>query len=173
MNEEKFTGKADVYTKYRPSYPDEFINYLFSEIGFAKDCVIADIGSGTGKLTELLLKRDCFVYGVEPNDDMRSTAEKLFANYHNFKSVNASAENTGLPDDSINYITVAQAFHWFDRKSFRQECQRILKRQGKAVLVWNSRDSSSELVIENDSVNRKFCPDFKGFSGGDRGESPE
>lgn len=173
MNEAKFTGKANIYSKYRPSYPDGFIEYLYSEVGITKESVIADIGSGTGILTDLLLRQNSYVYGVEPNKDMRNIAEKELTAYDNFVSVNASAENTGLLDDSVDYITVAQAFHWFDRIKFKSECKRILKSQGKVILVWNSRDDKSELFMKNESINRKFCPDFKGFSDGMRGESPE
>ena len=173
MNEEKFTGKADIYAKYRPTYPDSFIKYLYHDIGFNNNSVIADIGSGTGILTELLLKQGSTVYGIEPNEDMRKSAEITLSLYSNFHSVNATAEQTDRPDLSVNYITAAQAFHWFDRKRFKSECQRILCKNGLVVLVWNSRDNTSDLVKENDLINRKFCPNFKGFSGGMRGESPE
>jgi len=173
MNQTKFNGKANVYAKYRPSYPVKFLDYLYSEVGLTEDSVIADVGSGTGIFTGQLLKRRSFVYGVEPNGDMRSVAENAFGNYANFKSVNTCAEDTGLPGGSVDFITVAQAFHWFDRTKFRLECARILKESGKVVLVWNSRDSQSELVCENDKINRKYCPEFKGFSGGRRGEFPE
>lgn len=166
MNEDKFTGKADIYAKYRPSYPDAFINYLYTQVGLKKDSIIADIGSGTGILTRLLLQQGSVVYGVEPNEDMRKTAENALSEYQNFVSINASAERTGLADSSIGYITVAQAFHWFDRLKFRTECQRILNEKGKVILVWNRRDSSSEPAIANDAINRKYCPAFKGFSGG-------
>lgn len=172
MNEDKFTGKAAVYTKYRPTYPDSFLEYLFRELGFHHNSVTADIGSGTGILTGLLLKRGCTVYGVEPNEDMRKTAEKALSHFERFHSVNASAEHTGLPDTCVDAVTAAQSFHWFDRAKFKAECQRILRENGTVVLVWNSRDAESELVQENDAVNHRFCPNFKGFSGGMRGDDP-
>jgi SAM-dependent methyltransferase len=173
MNEDKFTGKAGIYAKYRPAYPDEFIEYLYTHVGLSKDSVIADIGSGTGILTRLLLRRGSVVYAVEPNEDMRGTAERALSQYQRLISVNAPAENTGLKDSGIDFITVAQAFHWFDRERFKSECRRILKAAGKVVLVWNTRDSSSGLVMENDAINQLHCPDFKGFSGGMRGMEPE
>lgn len=166
MNENKFTGRADIYAKHRPSYPEAFIEYLYSKAGFNKDSVIADIGSGTGILTQLLLGKGSFVYGVEPNADMRKAAEQELAQYKNFASVNQSAESTGLKDRSVDFVTAAQAFHWFDRQKFKAECQRILKEKGKAVLVWNSRDMSNEFVQKCDELNRAYCPDYKGFSGG-------
>jgi 16S rRNA A1518/A1519 N6-dimethyltransferase RsmA/KsgA/DIM1 with predicted DNA glycosylase/AP lyase activity len=95
MNEEKFTGKADIYAKYRPTYPDSLMDYLYSQVGFQKSSVIADIGSGTGKFSQLLLQRGSLVYGVEPNEDMRRTAEKELSQYPDFISVDAPAESTG------------------------------------------------------------------------------
>ena len=173
MNEEKFTGKADIYAKYRPTYPDSLMDYLYSQVGFQKSSVIADIGSGTGKFSQLLLQRGSLVYGVEPNEDMRRTAEKELSQYPDFISVDAPAESTGLEDSGIDFVTVAQAVHWFDRQRFRAVCKRILKEKGKVVLLWNMRDETSGLVRENEEIDRIYCPDFKGFSVGMGGESPE
>lgn len=172
MNEDRFTGRADIYAKYRPTYPDSFIEYLYSQAGFQEGSIIADIGSGTGILTKLLLGKGSNVYGVEPNADMRKTAGQELAQYKNYVCVPASAESTGLNDRSIDFVTAAQAFHWFDRQKFKAECQRILKENGKAVLVWNSRDMASELVQRCDELNRAYCPDYKGFSGGADHVSP-
>jgi SAM-dependent methyltransferase len=172
-NENKFTGRAEIYAKHRPNYPDAFIEYLYSKAGFQKDSVIADIGSGTGILTKRLLIKGSYVYGVEPNDDMRRVAKLELAQYNNFSSVPKAAENTGLNDRSVDFVTVAQAFHWFDRQKFKVECQRILKANGKVVIVFNCRDMSSQLVQECDELNRIFCPDYKGFSGGVKSVRPE
>lgn len=128
--------------------------------------VIADIGSGTGIISKALLEKGSTVYGVEPNADMRKIAEGTLSGFPNFRSVDSTAENTTLEANSVDFITVAQAFHWFDADSFKSECKRILKPGGKAVLVWNSRDNTSELVQENAAICKKHCPDFKGFSGG-------
>jgi len=146
MNEERFTDKAELYKKFRPSYPKELLDYLYTQIGFSKDCIIADIGSGTGIFSRLLIERGSFVYCVEPNEDMRQTAEKELSVYKKFASVNGSDKNTGLQDANVDFITVAQAIHWFDRQMFKSECQRILKPDGKVVLVWNERDYENEIV---------------------------
>ena len=172
MNTEKFTGKASLYEKYRPEYPKEFIDYLFNKIGFSKESMIADIGAGTGILSKQLLEKGSKVICVEPNDSMRQTAERELSSFHNFISLDGSAENTKIPEKSVDYITVAQAFHWFDVEKFKVECQRILKLKGKAILVWNNRETNSELIIENGQICKKFCKDFKGFSGG-QDEKPE
>jgi SAM-dependent methyltransferase len=173
MNEHKFSGKADIYAKYRPAYPDAFLEYLYSQAGFQKDSVIADIGSGTGIFTRLLLGKGSLVYGVEPNEDMRKAAGQELAEYKNYICVPHTAESTGLNDRSIDFITAAQAFHWFDREKFKTECKRILKENGKVVLVWNCRDMNSEFVQKCDALNRKYCPDYKGFAGGMKSESPQ
>ena len=97
---------------------------------------------------------------------MRAVAEEKYAAHKNIISVNGSAENTKLSDKSVDFITAAQAFHWFDRQSFKAECRRILKDNGNILLVWNDRDTESELIRENYDINRRFCPNFKGSSNG-------
>ena len=169
MNETKFNGLGQTYAQYRPSYPKEFMDYLYSDIGITKGCDIADVGSGTGILTRQLIDNGHRVYAVEPNADMRFVAETELGGFDKFVSVDGTAESTTLLDNSVDFITAAQAFHWFDRQRFRAECMRIIRPGGKVVLVWNCRDETSEMVRENDVIIRKYCPDFKGYSGGMRG----
>ncbi len=173
MNEDKFNGMGGIYQKFRPSYPQEFIDYLYTEVGVTDKSVIADVGSGTGIFTKLLLERGNTVYSVEPNADMSAVAKSNLSGYDGFIPVSAAAEDTTLDPSSVDYITVAQAFHWFGRQRFKAECQRILKPNGMVILVWNSRDNKSELVIENDRINKSYCSRFKGFSGGMRGATGE
>ncbi|HAM81708.1 class I SAM-dependent methyltransferase [Ornithinibacillus bavariensis] len=162
----KFTDKAKVYAKYRPNYPIKYIDYLIAETGINEECIIADIGSGTGILSRQLLERGFTVIGVEPNDDMRTLAEQALNSDDRFISVKATAENTTIKDNSVDLITVAQAFHWFNMEQFRLECQRILKQDAKVALVWNSRDGTSDINKECANVCQKYCPNFNGFSGG-------
>ncbi|MFW5437638.1 class I SAM-dependent methyltransferase [Paenibacillus apiarius] len=162
----KFTGKADTYSKYRPNYPQEYMNYLISSNQLNSNHNIADIGSGTGIFTQQLLDRNFKVFAVEPNRDMRTIAEKALSSYANFISIPGTAEHTGIPSSSVDLVTVAQAFHWFDKDRFKMECQRILKPNSNAALVWNSRDTSSLFVHENAEICKKLCSGFKGFSGG-------
>lgn len=168
----RFTGKADFYSKFRPGYPEDFILYLIHENHLSVDKVIADIGSGTGKLSVQLLEKGLRVIGVEPNDDMRLVAEESLKSFSTFTSQKGSAEHTGLDSESVDLITVAQAFHWFDAEKFKEECKRILKPDGKVALVWNSREMSNDLIKENASICEQYCLGFKGFSGGFV-ESPE
>lgn len=166
MNEDKFTRRAEAYAKYRPGYPDSLLDYLYTQLGFSINSVISDIGAGTGIFSEYMLRRGSTVYGVEPNEDMRRKAEERLSAYENFRSICASAEHTGLDTGSVDYVTAAQSFHWFDKTLFRAECRRILRPNGIVVLIWNSRDAQSSLTQENGALNRKYCPRYKGFSGG-------
>jgi Methylase involved in ubiquinone/menaquinone biosynthesis len=166
LNTEKFTGKAEIYQKYRSHYPQQFIDYLFLTAGLSRESTIADIGSGTGILSRQLLEKGCRVFGVEPNNDMRDNAEIGLASFENFLSVGGTAENTTLQDNIADCVTAAQSFHWFNEKSFKSECQRILKPDCMVSLVWNSRVMESDVIIENAELCRKLCPKFKGFSGG-------
>jgi len=166
MNEEKFSGKAAVYAAHRPGYPAAYIQYLYAEIGLSAASVLADIGAGTGILTRLLLERGSTVYAVEPNADMRRAAEQTLADFPAFRSIAAPAEETTLPAGSLDTVTVAQAFHWFDRPRFLAECRRILKADAPVALVWNMRDESAPLVQANMALLRAHCPRFQGFGGG-------
>ncbi|MBR6646562.1 MAG: class I SAM-dependent methyltransferase [Clostridia bacterium] len=162
----KFNGIANEYTQSRPGYAAEFIECLYKKYGISESTVIADIGSGTGKFAKQLLDKGSKVFCVEPNADMRIVAERELSSYPNFSSVAGSAETTTLPDNSIDCITTAQAFHWFDTKSFKKECSRIIKPDGKVFLIWNTRNENALINQDLHRVYSKYCPDFKGFSGG-------
>ena len=171
-SKEKFSNKVDNYSKYRPAYPAEFINYLVNEVGLSQNAVVADIGAGTGILTGLLAVKVKEIYAVEPNYNMRSACRDFCRDLNNCRDIEGSAEDTGLPDHSLDFITVAQAFHWFDRTKTKLEFQRILKPSGKVILVWNSRVAENTFVRENAELFRRLCPNFVGFSGG-IGNNPE
>lgn len=166
MNEHKFDGKGEIYKKYRPDYSDEFIDWLYSAGGFSAESVVADIGSGTGIFTRRLLEKGSTVFAVEPNADMRKMAESSLEKYSGFISVCGSSEAMGLDSQSVDFVTAAQAYHWFDREKFLIECRRVLRPGGKVLLVWNTKDAASDIVRENAGINRRFCPSFNGFSGG-------
>jgi SAM-dependent methyltransferase len=137
---QRFSSRVDAYVAARPRYPREIIDHLRESIGLTPQWTIADIGSGTGISCELFLDNGNQVIGIEPNAPMRAAAEKSFAQTANFRSVNASAEATTLPDQSVDLIVAAQAFHWFDIDAARRECLRILRPGGWALLMWNDRN---------------------------------
>ena len=157
----RFSTRVENYRKYRPGYPLEVISLLASDCGLTPQTVIADLGSGTGLLTEIFLKNGNRVFAVEPNAEMRAVGEKQLANYPNFISVNASAEATTLPDHSIDLISAGQAFHWFDREKAKTEFKRILKPAGWLVLIWNGfRIEMSPLVKGYQELVLRYGTDY-------------
>lgn len=164
-NAGKFTGRAAVYAQGRPGYPVALFDLLTEEV-CGEGCRMADVGSGTGILSRALLDRGWTVYGVEPNEDMRHEAERALGGFPRFHSVAGTAEQTGLADGSVDVVTAAQAFHWFDAEAFGRECRRILTPGGQVVLIWNSRREDSPAVQEEGRIHRAYCPAFRGFSGG-------
>jgi len=137
--ESRFSDRVENYIRWRPGYPEEVVALLRDEAGLTPQSVVADIGSGTGISTELLLKAGCTVFAVEPNRDMREAAERLLAKYAGFRSVDGRAQATTLADGSVDLILAAQAFHWFDTPETRAEFRRILRPGSLVVLMWNVR----------------------------------
>jgi len=135
----RFSDRVENYVRYRPGYPAEALQALLTECGLQPHHVIADVASGTGIWTRMLLENRNSVFGVEPNADMRQACERLLANFPRFRSVDATAEATTLADQSVDFVTAAQAAHWFDRARARREFARILKPGGWLVLLWNER----------------------------------
>jgi SAM-dependent methyltransferase len=139
----RFSARVGNYVRYRPGYPVEALRSLRNECGLNASHVVADIASGTGIWTRMLLENGNPVFGVEPNAEMRAAGERLLAGFPRFTSVAGTAEATTLPDASIDFVTAAQAAHWFDRAGSRREFARILKPGGCLVLLWNERLTDS------------------------------
>jgi ubiquinone/menaquinone biosynthesis C-methylase UbiE len=152
----RFSDRVGNYVKYRPSYPAELIPFLESTLGLKKGQQVADIGSGTGIFTELLLLKGYPVTGVEPNEAMREAAERRLGGYDRFYSQDGRAEATGLMDQSVHLITVAQAFHWMEPEATRKEFIRILKPGGHIVLVWNLRLTHTAFLQAYEEFARTF-----------------
>lgn len=146
----RFSNRVENYLKYRPGYPAQIVPLLKAECSLTPDSLIADVGSGTGFMSELFLKNGNTVYGVEPNAEMRSAGERLLAKYPKFLSVNATAEATTLPKNSIDLIVAGQAFHWFDDAKTKLEFKRVVKAGGWVVLVWNG------FLIETSALVRGY-----------------
>ncbi len=143
MNErhptERFSDRVDNYVRYRPDYPPALLDWLQRELAVDTGWRVADIGAGTGISSRLLLEGGYQVITVEPNAPMRAAAERDLAAYAGFRAVDGRADATGLAAASIDLITVAQAFHWFDEQTTRGEFARILRPDGLAAIWWNSR----------------------------------
>jgi SAM-dependent methyltransferase len=135
----RFSDRVEHYVRSRPDYPRAFYDFLHTDLALAPNAAIADVGSGTGISARPLLEAGHTVYGIEPNAPMRQAAERLLGTFSNFRSADATAESTTLPDASVDLVLAAQAFHWFDRPRARAEFARVLRPGGWLVLVWNER----------------------------------
>ncbi|HYH86791.1 MAG TPA: class I SAM-dependent methyltransferase [Pyrinomonadaceae bacterium] len=144
----RFSSRVENYVKYRPGYPSVVVRLLEEECGLNGETIVADVGSGTGILSELFLRNGNRVYGVEPNREMREAGERLLAAYDNFVSVEGRAEATTLADKSVDLVAAGQAFHWFDLEDARREFARILKTGGWVVLIWNDRRTAGTPFLE-------------------------
>lgn len=144
----RFSDRVENYVKFRPTYPNEVINFFHQKLGLSSQSVVADVGSGTGIFSALLLKSGATVYGLEPNDAMRKAAENMLRSMPNFRSQKATAEKTELSAHSIDIVTCAQAFHWFDQRLARSEFARILRPGGFVALIWNDRDTENSKFAE-------------------------
>jgi len=160
-NEERFSNRAELYLKYRPSYPDVLLQLLEQEAGFSPSSCIADIGSGTGFSSELLLKCGCKVFGVEPNDAMRQIAEGYLKHYPEFVSQKGSAGKTLLPNQSVDGILCAQSFHWFHDSATLQEFRRIARPDAKLAIVWYDRDEAHPFQQAYQELIDRYAIDYQ------------
>jgi ubiquinone/menaquinone biosynthesis C-methylase UbiE len=158
----RFSDRVENYVRYRPGYPKEVLETLKVDCGLTQGRVIADIASGTGIWTRMLLENGNRVFGVEPNAEMREAGERLLAEFQKFASVAGTAEATCLSDQSVDFVTAAQAAHWFDRERARREFVRILKPGGWLVLLWNERVTDSTAFLRDyEQLLLKYGTDYQ------------
>lgn len=156
-----FSSKVADYLASRPDYPAALFDAL-ADIGALRPrSEVADLGSGTGLLSSDLLRRGHTVHAVEPNPEMRRAADRLLSSASGYRSICGSAEATTLPAGSIDLVTAAQAFHWFDIDAARSDCRRILRPQGQVALIWNDR-------VAGDALHRALDELFARFGGAKR-----
>lgn len=147
---------------YRPGYPPEALRTLKTECGLTPTDVIADIASGTGIWTRTLLENGNPVFGVEPNAEMRKAGERLLASFPRFTSIAGTAEAATLTDHTVDFVTAAQAAHWFNPKEAKREFVRILKPRGWLVLLWNERvTDSTDFLREYEQLLLTYGTDYK------------
>jgi SAM-dependent methyltransferase len=151
-----FTTKAADYAAARPRYPAALFERLRASHVLFPAAQIADVAAGTGLFTGQLLHRGYHVIAVEPNAAMLAVADAALGKYRKYRSIAASAEATTLADGTIDVITAAQAFHWFDVGAVRSEWLRVLKPDGRVVLVWNTRPLTDPLQKALDDLLGEF-----------------
>jgi len=157
----RFSDRVENYIRFRPRYPETLLPLLVRELNLTPAHVIADIGCGPGISSEPFLRNGNKVYGIEPNDPMRLAAQRMLAEFPNFKIFKGTAESTTLPDNWIDFITAMQAFHWFDREKARLEFQRILKHAGRAIIIWNSRKKGATPFLDAyEQLLQQFATDY-------------
>jgi len=158
---ERFSSRAGDYARYRPTYPPGAIQLLRERCGLRSGAVVADLGSGTGILTELLLETGAEVFAVEPNAPMRAAAEAQLQRYPNFHSIEGCAEATTLAPQSVDLLVAGQAFHWFDAPRARVEALRVLRPQACAALLWNERPrEATPFLADYEALLLKHAADY-------------
>jgi SAM-dependent methyltransferase len=128
-----FGSQAAAYERGRPSYPPDAIDWLLPP--GARD--VLDLGAGTGKLTTRLAERGLAVVAVDPIAEM---LEVLSSSLPDTPALLGTAEQIPLPDNSVDAVLVAQAWHWVDPERAIPEVVRVLRPGGRLGLVWNTRD---------------------------------
>ncbi len=168
-NKNIFSSKEKDFLKGRPDYPKEFIDYLYNEFSIDKNKVIADIGSGTGKLSKCFLERANKVFCVEPNKDMIKISNECLNHYKYYVPLDKSAEDTKIESNSIDFIVCGNSYDYFDRSLAIPEFKRILKPSGKVIISYyapfNDLYSSEMEILSkyfiNPTMNRNYSNQFK------------
>jgi ubiquinone/menaquinone biosynthesis C-methylase UbiE len=163
---ERFTGRVESYKRYRPGYPAEAVETLRRECGLGAEAHVADVAAGTGLLTEVLLAAGFAVTAVEPNEEMRAACATFEAQFPKLRCVKGTAEATGLPDASVDLITVAQAMHWFDLEKAKAEFARVLKPGGWCAVLYNNRRLTGDAFHDGyEALLREFGIDYLAVQG--------
>jgi SAM-dependent methyltransferase len=152
-----FSSKVSDYATSRPGYPDALYDALRASGALPSlPSIVADLGAGTGLFSAGLLARGHHVVAVEPNAAMRAAADASLRDYEGYRSVDGCAEATTLGDASVDLVTAAQSFQWFEIEAARRECLRILFPTGNVALIWNDRELSDPLQGAIDAVFSEF-----------------
>ncbi len=158
---QRFSDRVADYVQFRPSYPDGVIEALKIHVGLGPGIDVADIGAGTGIFTRLLLDTDARVHALEPNTPMRDALLASSRGHVRLCVSDGNAENTGLPDRSVDLVTAAQAFHWFKRDEARREFARILRPESHVALIWNTRlDDATPFLVDYEQLLRRWSADY-------------
>ena len=169
-NTHRFTGRAEDYDRYRQRYPaEEVLTHLRSWCGLASQHLVADVGAGTGMLSEVFLGNGNRVIAIEPNAEMRAACAKLEARWPDLSVVDATAETTMLVDHSVDIVAAGRAFHWFNRERAIPEFRRVLKSDGWVVLVSVGRShDANEQALAFEQLLHDFGTDYSYVRSGHR-----
>ena len=158
-----FTGLAKDYSSCRPDYSQTVLDMLLKYTGAA---AVADIGAGTGIWSRMLSQSGLKTTSVEPCDDMREEGIRFTADY-DIDWHAGSAEQTGLAEHSVDWVTMASSFHWADTPVALTEFERILKPGGYLTVLWNPRNiDGNELHEEIEQLVHDMVPNLKRISSG-------
>jgi SAM-dependent methyltransferase len=158
----RFSDRVENYVRYRPGYPPDVLELLRVDCGLRPSHIVADIASGTGAFTRLLLENGNPVFAVEPNAEMREMGSRELESYDRLVSAAGTAEETTLGSASVDFVTAAQAAHWFDLPRARAEFVRILKPGGWCVLIWNERrTATTPFLREYEQLLLTYATDYK------------
>lgn len=158
----RFSDRVADYVRYRPGYPGAVLETLRARCELGPNTVAADVGAGTGIFTKMLLSSGATVHAIEPNAAMRTALEEILAGEPGLHTHAGTAEQTPLPDRSVDLIAAAQAFHWFERDAARQEFERILRPGGWVALIWNERLTDASLFLTAyERMLLRWSPDYE------------
>lgn len=158
---ERFSNRVANYVKYRPNYPGEVVGYLAESCGLTPELVVADVGCGTGISSKIFLENGNRVFGVDPNEAMRSAAVEYLREFENFVPVDGTSTATTLDEGSVDLVVAAQAFHWFDPEPTRIEFERILKPGGHVALIWNERQlDTTPFLKDYEALLIRYANDY-------------
>ena len=138
-----FDKEATTYAQSRPSYPTDAVDWITAHLRLAPGIRCVDLAAGTGIFTRLINASGCDLVAIEPVEGMRT---ELRSSLPAMPTLSAIAESLPLRNMSIDAVTIAQAFHWFDADAALAELRRVLKVGGRVALLWNARDRSRDWV---------------------------
>lgn len=157
----RFGDRVADYVRWRPDYPPELLDWLEDDLGVTHAWVVADIGAGTGISTHMFVDAGYRVTAVEPNAAMREAAVAWLGDEPKFRAIDGRADATGLADSSVDLVTAAQAFHWFDPEDARAEFRRILRPHGLAAIWWNARRLAGTPFLDGyEALLRRYGTDY-------------
>jgi SAM-dependent methyltransferase len=158
-----FSRAAQSYGRGRPGYPEALVAWLEQKLRLGPHARVVDLGAGTGKFSQLLLRTGADVIAVEPVDAMRAQLQQSLPG---LSALAGTAQSMPLEDGSVDAVVCAQAFHWFANPEALQEIHRVLRPGGKLGLVWNVRDEAVDWVAAITAIMAPYEGDAPRFHTG-------